>query len=287
MIDFSNVSKTYPNGTKALTNFNIHIEKGEFVFIVGASGAGKSTFLKMIMREEVPSTGSIIVDGVDLNSLKPSGVPYYRRKLGIVFQDFRLIPNRTVYDNVAFAMHVIGAKNKDISRRVAYVLSLVGLNVKAKCYPYELSGGEQQRVALARALVNNAGIIVADEPTGNVDPEMSKDIVNLLSQINANHNATIIMVTHEHELVKQYNKRIITIKNGTVISDTAHPEIIVEDVPDRIVTAPTAYYEAPLEDDDIESFIQNYGKNLDDTTAVSGVDAEDTVISDDSEKSDI
>lgn len=262
MIDFSGVSKTYPNGTKALNDVNIHIDRGEFVFIVGSSGAGKSTFLKMIMREEVPSSGSIVVDGVELNKLKASKIPYYRRKLGIVFQDFRLIPNRTVYDNVAFAMHVIGAKNKDISRRVAYALSLVGLSVKAKCFPNELSGGEQQRVALARALVNRADIIVADEPTGNIDPEMSRDIVNLLSHINSNNNTTIIMVTHEVDLVKQYNRRIITIKNGTVVSDTAHPEIVADFVPDRIETAPSAYYEAPLEDDDIESFIENYGKDI-------------------------
>lgn len=263
MIDFSDVSKTYPNGTKALNNVNIHIDRGEFVFIIGSSGAGKSTFLKMIMREEVPSSGTIVIDGINLNTLKANKIPYYRRKLGIVFQDFRLIPNRTVYDNVAFAMHVIGAKNKDISRRVAYALSLVGLSVKAKCYPNELSGGEQQRVALARALVNRADIIVADEPTGNIDPEMSKDIVDLLSHINANNNTTIIMVTHEVDLVRQYNKRMITIKNGTVVSDTAHPEIRVEDIPERIETSPRAFYEAPLEDDDIETFIQNYGKNTD------------------------
>ena len=263
MIDFSSVSKTYPNGTKALNNVDIHIDRGEFVFIIGASGAGKSTFLKMIMREEVPSSGTIVIDGTNLNTLKPSKIPYYRRKLGIVFQDFRLIPNRTVYDNVAFAMHVIGAKNKDISRRVAYALSLVGLSVKAKCYPNELSGGEQQRVALARALVNRAEIIVADEPTGNIDPEMSKEIVDLLSHINANNNTTIIMVTHEVDLVKQYNKRMITIKNGTVVSDTAHPEIVVENIPERVETAPRAFYEAPLEDDEIETFIENYGKNSD------------------------
>ncbi len=261
MINFFNVSKTYPNGTKALNKVNLHIDRGEFVFIVGSSGAGKSTFLKMIMREEVPSAGSIVIDGIELNSLKASKVPYYRRKLGIVFQDFRLIPTRTVYDNVAFAMHVIGAKNKDISRRVAYALSLVGLSIKAKCYPNELSGGEQQRVALARALVNKADIIIADEPTGNIDPEMSREIVDLLTQININNNTTIIMVTHEVDLVKQYNKRMITIKNGTVVEDTAHPEIVVEDVPERIETAPKAFYEAPLEDDDIESFIRNYGKD--------------------------
>lgn len=278
MIDFSGVSKTYPNGTKALNDVNIHIDRGEFVFIVGASGAGKSTFLKMIMREEVPSAGHIVIDGIELNTLKASKVPYYRRKLGIVFQDFRLIPNRTVYDNVAFAMHVIGAKNKDISRRVAYALSLVGLSIKAKCYPNELSGGEQQRVALARALVNKADIIIADEPTGNIDPEMSKEIVDLLSQINSNNNTTIVMVTHAVDLVKQYNKRMITIKNGTVVSDTAHPEIVVNDMPERIETSPRAFYEAPLEDDDIESFIRNYGKNTD-----SSVNEETQTVSDNDE----
>lgn len=276
MIDFSDVSKTYPNGTKALNNVNLHIDRGEFVFIVGSSGAGKSTFLKMIMREEVPSSGRIVIDGIELNSLKASKVPYYRRKLGIVFQDFRLIPTRTVYDNVAFAMHVIGAKNKDISRRVAYALSLVGLSIKAKCYPNELSGGEQQRVALARALVNKADIIVADEPTGNIDPEMSREIVDLLTQININNNTTIIMVTHEVDLVKQYNKRMITIKNGTVVEDTAHPEIIVDDIPERIETSPRAFYEAPLEDDDIEAFIRNYGKDKNDSENSSLSDGNNT-----------
>ena len=169
MIDFNNVSKVYPNDVKALSDVNLHIDRGEFVFVVGASGAGKSTFLKMIMREEVPSAGEIIIDGENLNKLKARKVPYYRRKLGIVFQDFRLIPKKTVYENVAFAMHVIGASQRDISRRVAYALSLVGLSHKSKSYPNQLSGGEQQRVALARALVNDAEIIVADEPTGNVD----------------------------------------------------------------------------------------------------------------------
>lgn len=275
MIDFSNVSKTYKNGTKALNELNIHIDRGEFVFVVGASGAGKSTFLKMIMREEVPSSGSITVDGVSLNDMKVSKIPYYRRKLGIVFQDFRLIPNRTVYDNVAFAMHVIGAKNKDIARRVTYALNLVGLISKAKCYPNELSGGEQQRVALARALVNQADIIVADEPTGNIDPEMSREIVDLLNQINQNKNTTIIMVTHEVELVKQYNKRIITIKNGTVVSDTAHPEIVVSEINESAVTSPRAYFEAPLEDDDIESFIHNYGNESDaDETSAENSDSD-------------
>ena len=170
MIDFKNVSKVYDNGTKALSNVNIHIDKGEFVFVVGASGAGKSTFLKLMMREEVPSTGSITIKNYNLNEMKKREIPYFRRNMGIVFQDFRLIPKMTVYDNVAFAMRVVGAREKDIRKRVPYVINIVGLSNKARNYPYELSGGEQQRVALARALVNNADIIIADEPTGNVDP---------------------------------------------------------------------------------------------------------------------
>ena len=260
MIDFVDLSKTYSNGTKALNHVNLHIDDGEFVFVVGASGAGKSTFLKIIMREEVPSSGKVVIDGVELNTLKARKVPYYRRKLGIVFQDFRLIPTKTVYENVAFAMHVTGAKQKEISRRVPYALSLVGLSVKAKCLPNELSGGEQQRVALARALVNHAEIIIADEPTGNIDPEMSRDIVDLLTQINQNNKTTVIMVTHEVDLIQQYNKRIVTIRNGTVVSDTAHPEIVAEeDSETPIKTAPSGYYYAPTEDEEIEEFLQTYG----------------------------
>ena len=260
MIDFIDLSKTYANGTKALNRVNLHIDDGEFVFVVGASGAGKSTFLKIIMREEVPSSGRVVIDGVELNGLKARKVPYYRRKLGIVFQDFRLIPTKTVYENVAFAMHVTGAKQKEISRRVPYALSLVGLSVKAKCLPNELSGGEQQRVALARALVNHAEIIIADEPTGNIDPEMSRDIVDLLTQINQNNKTTVIMVTHEVDLIKQYNKRIVTIRNGTVVSDTAHPEIVADKACEEpIKTAPSGYYYAPSEDAEIEQFLQTYG----------------------------
>ena len=261
MIDFNDLSKTYANGTKALSHVNLHIDDGEFVFVVGASGAGKSTFLKIIMREEVPTSGKVTIDGVELNTLKARKVPYYRRKLGIVFQDFRLIPTKTVYENVAFAMHVTGAKQKEISRRVPYALSLVGLSVKAKCLPSELSGGEQQRVALARALVNHAEIIIADEPTGNIDPEMSRDIVDLLTQINQNNNTTVIMVTHEVDLIKQYNKRIVTIRNGSVVSDTAHPEIVADEAAfeEPIKTAPSGYYYAPSEDEEIEQFLQTYG----------------------------
>ena len=260
MIDFVNLSKTYANGTKALSDFNLHIDDGEFVFVVGASGAGKRTFLKIIMREEVSSSGRAVVNGQDLNQLKVRRVPYYRRRLGIVFQDFRLIPTKTVYENVAFAMHVTGAKQKEISRRVPYALSLVGLSSKAKCLPNELSGGEQQRVALARALVNHAEIIVADEPTGNIDPEMSRDIVDLLTQINQNNKTTVIMVTHEVDLIKQYNKRIVTIRNGTVVSDTAHPDVVAAAPPEEpIKTAPSGYYHVPTEDPEIEQFLQTYG----------------------------
>lgn len=271
MIDFNNVSKVYPNDVKALSGVNLHIDRGEFVFVVGASGAGKSTFLKMIMREEVPTAGEIIIDGENLNKLKARKVPYYRRKLGIVFQDFRLIPSKTVYENVAFAMHVIGASQRDISRRVAYALSLVGLSHKSKSYPNQLSGGEQQRVALARALVNDADIIVADEPTGNIDPEMSKDIVDLLDQINQNRKTTIIMVTHEVDLIKHYNKRIVTIKNGSVISDTAHPEVENEEAAQaEVLNAPSGYYHVPTEDAEIEAFLQNYGSDADALSAAIG-----------------
>ncbi len=219
VIEFKNVSKTYDNGTNALRDVSITIEDGEFVFIVGSSGAGKSTFLKIIMREQVANSGSVIINDYNLNKIKKRDIPKFRRTMGIVFQDFRLIPNMTVYDNVAFAMRVIGAKEKDIRKRVPYVLSLVGLTSKARQLPTQLSGGEQQRVALARALVNNAGIIIADEPTGNIDPEMSYEIVDLLNHINAN-GTTVVMVTHEHELVRRFNHRVITISQGEVVSDT-------------------------------------------------------------------
>jgi len=223
VIEFKDVTKVYStNGTKALSNVNIKIEDGEFVFIVGSSGAGKSTFLKLIMHEEKPTEGEVIVNDYSSSQMKKKDVPYYRRTMGIVFQDFRLIPKMSVYDNVAFAMRVIGAKEKDIRKRVPYILGLVGLSKKARCMPNELSGGEQQRVSLARALVNNPDLIVADEPTGNVDPEMSREIVDLLTKIN-NDGKTVVMVTHEHDLVKMYQRRVIVIKNGQVVSDTPDP----------------------------------------------------------------
>lgn len=219
MIEFKNVSKVYEDTqTKALSNLNIKIENGEFVFVVGASGAGKSTFLKLMMREEVPTTGSVNINGYHLNTMKKREIPYFRRTLGIVFQDFRLIPTMNVYDNIAYAMRVIGARENEIRKRVPYLLGLVGLNSKARSFPNQLSGGEQQRVALARALANNASMIIADEPTGNIDPRMSYDIVNLLNHINTD-GTTVVMVTHDYHLVKTFNHRVITIKNGKVDSD--------------------------------------------------------------------
>lgn len=218
LIEFSNVSKIYKTGTHALHHFNMHIERGEFVFIVGPSGSGKSTFIKLLMREEKPSEGDIFVYGQNLVKMKRRKVPYFRRQLGVVFQDFRLIPYMNVYDNVAFALRVTSVSRREIRDRVPYVLGLVGLQDKAKSLPEQLSGGEQQRVALARALVNNAPLIIADEPTGNIDPELSFEIVDLLSEINK-CGTTVVMVTHEHNLVSEFNHRVITIDEGTVVSD--------------------------------------------------------------------
>ena len=220
MIEFRNVSKVYSsNGVHALHNVSLSIQKGEFVFIVGSSGAGKSTFLKLIMREELPTEGTIIVNNMHLERLPRRKVPYLRRTMGIVFQDFRLISKMTVYENVAFAMRCVGKKNDAIKKRVPYILDLVGLGDKAQDHPSELSGGEQQRVSLARALVNNPAMIIADEPTGNIDPEMSYEIIELLNEINK-RGTTVLVVTHEHELVKSFGNRVITIDEGRVISDT-------------------------------------------------------------------
>lgn len=220
MIEFSNVSKVYKNGTSALKNINLHVDKGEFVFIVGSSGAGKSTLIKTLLREEVPTSGSLFVNGANLMRMKRRHIPKYRRSLGVVFQDFRLIPHMNVYDNVAFALRVTNVVNKEVHMRVPYVLRLLGLASKAKSLPEQISGGEQQRVALARALVNNPAIIIADEPTGNIDPELSFEIVDLLSEINLQCGTTILMVTHEHELVSYFNKRVVAIENGVILSDS-------------------------------------------------------------------
>ena len=228
MIEFVNVSKVYKNtGTHALNNFSLSVDRGEFVFVVGPSGAGKSTFIKLMMREEKPSSGEVYVNGQNLVRMKRRKVPYYRRTLGVVFQDFRLIPNMTVYDNVAFALRVTNVSGKEIRSRVPYILGLVGLSHKAKSLPEHLSGGEQQRVALARALVNNPPLIIADEPTGNIDPDLSFEIVDLLSEINK-CGTTIVMVTHEHTLVNEFDHRVITIDEGTVISDDRNRGYYVE-----------------------------------------------------------
>ena len=221
IIELKGVSKTYHTGTHALNDVNLTVNKGEFVFVVGSSGAGKSTFMKLLMREEKPTAGEITVNGFKLNKMRRKDVPMLRRTMGIVFQDFRLIPNMTVYENVAFSMHVVGATKQQIRKKVSYVLSVVGLSGKARSKPAELSGGEQQRVGLARALVNNPSLIIADEPTGNVDPNMSYEIVEMLTEINK-MGTTILMVTHEHQLVRDFKRRVIMLENGRVVADNAN-----------------------------------------------------------------
>jgi len=210
--------KTYDNGTVGLKNINLNIDKGEFVFIVGSSGSGKSTFIKLILKEIEASSGSILVKNREITSLDRKHVPYLRRKLGVVFQDFRLLENKTVYENIEFAMNVVEAKKRDIRRNIPTVLALVGLENKSNSFPSELSGGEQQRVALARAMVNNPEILLADEPTGNLDPETSWDIMKLLNDIN-HRGTTVIVVTHDKELVDGMKKRVINLDKGTVARD--------------------------------------------------------------------
>jgi cell division transport system ATP-binding protein len=220
MIEFKNVTKQYDDaGNIALCNANFTIENGEFVFLVGSSGAGKSTLIKLLMFEEQPTAGSIVIDVIDLAELRHKDIPYYRRQLGIVFQDFRLLPNKTVFENVAFAMRVTGKSNKEIRQKVPKLLDMVDLAHRAKSYPNQLSGGEMQRVALARALVNNPKIIIADEPTGNIDPSLSLEIMSLLAGISKRGNITVIVVTHEKELVDKFNKRVVYINDGTVAAD--------------------------------------------------------------------
>ncbi len=219
MILFDDVYKNYPNGTNALKGISFKIEDGEFVFVIGHSGAGKSTLIKLLLREEKQTSGKIIVNDFNLNKIKTNKIPHLRRSMGVVFQDFRLIETMTVYENVAFAMRVIGCSNRVIRRRVPYVLGVVGLGHKSKNYPKELSGGEQQRVALARALANNPKTIIADEPTGNVDPALAREIMELLIEINK-MGTTVIVITHDKTLVDDFSKRVIALKNGQIISDT-------------------------------------------------------------------
>ena len=218
MIYFKNVSKVYDNGSVALDHANVHIKKGEFVFVVGASGAGKSTFIKLLDHEELPTEGSVIVNGIEVNKLKKNRVPYLRRRMGIVFQDFRLLPNKTAEENVAFAMEVIEAPRRLIKERVRNGLDLVGLVAKADALPANLSGGEQQRVAIARAIVNRPLLLIADEPTGNLDPETSKGIMDIFTKVN-HMGTTVVMVTHDQQLVDMMNKRVIEIVDGKIVRD--------------------------------------------------------------------
>ena len=218
MIRLIDVYKEYDNGTKALKGVNLRIDDGEFVFLVGPSGSGKSTVIKLITAEIALTEGRLMVNGYNLNNIKPRQVPYMRRTLGIIFQDFRLIEKKTVYENLSFAMRAVGASNREVRRRIPYVLKLVGLDQKADRYPGQLSGGEQQRVAIARALVNNPSMIIADEPTGNLDPQRSLEIMMLLERINE-LGTTVLVVTHEKNLVNRFSKRVVAIENGRIISD--------------------------------------------------------------------
>ncbi len=218
MIDLENVTKAYSTGIHALNGVSLHIDKGEFVFIVGDSGSGKSTLIKLLLKELDPTSGTIKVNGINLNKMKQRAIPKYRRKIGVVFQDFRLLKDRNVYENIAFAQRVVITPTKNIRKNVPAMLSLVGLAEKYKSYPKQLSGGEQQRVALARALVNRPNILLADEPTGNLDPKNSKEIMKLLETINE-RGTTVVVVTHNQEIVDQMKKRVIAMHRGVIISD--------------------------------------------------------------------
>lgn len=218
MIKFEDVTMVYENNTLALKNVNLTINNGEFAFLVGSSGAGKSTIIKMLFKEIQPTQGRLFLNHTDVTSLRKNQVPFYRRKIGVIFQDFKLIPSLNVYENVAFALRVIGASNKDIKKKVPTALSLVGLSCKSKSFPTELSGGEQQRVSIARAIVNNPSVLVADEPTGNLDPETAMSIMDTLNTVNKN-GTTILMATHAKDIVDEMRKRVIAIEGGTIIRD--------------------------------------------------------------------
>ncbi len=218
MIIFDKVSKTYDNGFKALADVSFHIDKGEFVFLVGSSAAGKSTIIKLMMKELDHSSGDIFINGIDLGDLRRKDIPYFRRTLGVVFQDFRLLPNKTAQENVAYAMEIVGASAREIRKNVPAVLSMVGLNHKAKMYPHQLSGGEQQRVAIARAIVNNPAVLIADEPTGNLDPETALEIVDIMEAINR-RGTTVVMATHAEKIVDSMQKRVIVVEHGHIAHD--------------------------------------------------------------------
>ena len=228
MIKLEHVSKSYSAGIPALNDVSLNIEEGEFVFIVGDSGSGKSTLIKLLLKELEPTEGTITINGQKLNKIRRRQIPKFRRKIGVVFQDFRLLKDRNIYDNVAFAQKVIGESTRSIKKNVPLMLSMVGLAAKYRSYPKQLSGGEQQRVAMARALVNNPDIILADEPTGNLDPKNSLDIMNLLEDINK-RGTTVVVVTHNKDIVNEMKKRVITLKKGVIISDEKEGGYIDED----------------------------------------------------------
>lgn len=226
MIKMTKVTKAYGN-LKAIKDVDLTINNGEFVFIVGPSGAGKSTFIKLLLKEIEPSSGKINVNGLELTEMKRRDIPYYRRNIGVVFQDFRLLPDKTVFDNVAFAMEIVEASGREIRRQVPAVLAMVGLASKARAYPHELAGGEQQRVSLARALVNNPSLLIADEPTGNLDPVTAREIMKIINIVNY-RGTTVIMATHAREIVNAMKKRVITFRKGSVVADRAKGEYFGE-----------------------------------------------------------
>ena len=221
MIKLENVTKVYKTGVRAVNNMNVNIGPGEFVYVIGPTGAGKSTFIKLLYREEKASSGKVIVAGEDVSKIKNRKVPYFRRNIGIVFQNFRLLPKKTVFENIAFTLEVTDTPRVEIRKKVRRTLELVGLEDKANAFPHELSGGQQQRVAIARAIVNNPKVLIADEPTGNLDPDTSIEIIDLLERINEVNHTTILVVTHDKEIVQKYKKRTILIEDGCIKTDTS------------------------------------------------------------------
>ncbi|NLC54682.1 MAG: cell division ATP-binding protein FtsE [Erysipelothrix sp.] len=221
MVELKSISKKYPNGVNALYDINMHIEHGEFIYVIGATGSGKSTLIKIIDGQEIPTAGTAVIAGVNVGKLRHSKVPYYRRNIGVVFQDFKLLERKTVFENIYFALEVVGMKTKEARARVREVLKLVEISDKANSFPSELSGGQQQRAAIARAIANKPKLLIADEPTGNLDPEMSQGIMRLLERINEEENTTIIMVTHDNNIVNEYKKRTIILDSGYIAADLA------------------------------------------------------------------
>lgn len=219
MINLDRVYKTYKTGTQALLDVTIHVDPGEFIYVIGPTGSGKSTLIKLLDGEEKPTKGTVLVDGLDVGKLRRGKIPKYRRKVGVVYQDFKLLPKKTVFENVAFALEVLYMNPKLIRKRVRHVLDLVELSDKANSFPHQLSGGQQQRVAIARAIANSPKVLIADEPTGNLDPEKSKDIIELLNRINEEENTTIIVVTHDEHIVNSYKRRTVALSDGHVLAD--------------------------------------------------------------------